>query len=437
MEAINVPNVPRNLTFSTITQNLTQNCQTAPDYLVKLLKIDGLTQKVWDHDATVNDLSSSYPYTELIKLARSLSPVPLANVSRAAIVDWVEQLDEKLPTLWLQKFLGINFDGYWSDIECHKEVCQKLQREGNADLVGIGMVGSYMVELALATGFVLGFMFLASAAALQTTPGHQSHLLIDPGDYPYTRFSNALQTSVGVFWDSAILFSIAIIAAGLTVVWHNSSSYYTMFFASLSSNLATSVVVAVWPLYLLNRRHVTLRWLVLSGVCTGNAIIAASYLMIGPDSETRRRDIHLSYEWTCLSMGVHHGVEFWPNTVLIAPALVASLIPVILVIWYFIVALTIIVTKVRRLTTPSLESPVFKATSIAILYILPGICVAMFTLMWVSITFMVKHRNVVAQVAGPSLQEGDWSFGQILALATWLPTVVDFAVLWKGMSICG
>ncbi|KAK4209596.1 hypothetical protein QBC37DRAFT_430074 [Rhypophila decipiens] len=377
----------------------------------------------------------TYPHHTHIRNS-STSPaqfIPSSSVTYPEQQSWIGWMDwkKRLPMEWLDRFLGINFDGYWSDIECHKEVCEKLHWEGNADLAGVGMVASYIIEMALTTAFVLGVGLLLSARALTTDSAVLDSLFIDPKDTSTKCFSNALQTSVGVFWDTALMFAITIIIAGVTVSWHNSSSYYTMFFASLSSNLATAAVVVVWPLYLPNCRHITYRWAALCVVCMGNAAIATNYWLTGPDSGARAQDIHLSYDWTCLSMRVHHGIQFWPHAVLLVPAFVASLVPITLLAGYILTAILVIQRKIRGLPSPSLDSPVFTTVSIATVFILPGICITMFTLMWVSLAFLIKHRGIVAGVAGPSLQEGYWSFGQILALATWVPTLVDFFAIWK------
>lgn len=138
-----LPNLLSYWTLSNITDYLGLNCDTGSNYLARFLEIPGLTVAVWDGHLDGIDLSSSYPYTEAINLVRSTFPEAFENVSRAAIVDWIDGLDESLPIPWLRKFLGINFDGYWSEIECHTEVCQRLQWEGNPDLVGIGVSPCY------------------------------------------------------------------------------------------------------------------------------------------------------------------------------------------------------------------------------------------------------------------------------------------------------
>jgi len=55
-----------------------------------------------------------------------------------------------------------------------------------------------------------------------------------------------------------------------------------------------------------------------------------------------------------------------------------------------------------------------------------------FMWMWMSFGAFVHYHNRVAARAGPTLTESQMGFGQVLALATWLPTLLDFSVIWKG-----
>lgn len=299
------------------------------------------------------------------------------------------------------------------------------------------MVASYVTEMALGTAFVVGFLCFLSIRAFGPGPRRDvemgdtldHNLRLTPGN---TRLWNALQTSVGIFWDTALLFAGTVTIAGIVVAWDGSSTYYTKFFASLSSDLATAVVIAVWPLYLPTCRHMTVRWTGLCLVCMANVSIATSYWLTGPDSTAKTRDIHLSYEWTCLSMGTHHKTEFWPDAILLAPAFISSLIPMSLLLGYLVIVIVVFVRYLRGEPRPARDSPVVRFVSVSVLYLLPAVSLTMFTLMWVSLSFLIKHRKIVAEVAGPSLQEGEWSFGQIMAVATWLPTALDFVVIWKG-----
>jgi hypothetical protein len=59
-------------------------------------------------------------------------------------------------------------------------------------------------------------------------------------------------------------------------------------------------------------------------------------------------------------------------------------------------------------------------------------CVALGLGMIVCLVSFALKREMTAEVAGPSLEESKWGFGQVMALTTWLPTVVDFLLILKG-----
>jgi len=49
--------------------------------------------------------------------------------------------------------------------------------------------------------------------------------------------------------------------------------------------------------------------------------------------------------------------------------------------------------------------------------------------MWVFLTLFTQYRRLIVERAGTSQQDSRWSIGQVLALATWAPWVVDFLYL--------
>lgn len=59
-------------------------------------------------------------------------------------------------------------------------------------------------------------------------------------------------------------------------------------------------------------------------------------------------------------------------------------------------------------------------------------CVSLGLGMAVCLVSFALKREMTVEVADPSLQERMWGFGQVMALTTWLPTVVDFLLISKG-----
>jgi hypothetical protein len=46
---------------------------------------------------------------------------------------------------------------------------------------------------------------------------------------------------------------------------------------------------------------------------------------------------------------------------------------------------------------------------------------------WVECVYLYKIRHIMAQIAGASWSEGQWGFGQILALFIWFPPLLDIS----------
>lgn len=45
--------------------------------------------------------------------------------------------------------------------------------------------------------------------------------------------------------------------------------------------------------------------------------------------------------------------------------------------------------------------------------------------MWVELVYLWKIRKIMSKIAGSTWSEGNWGFGQILALFIWLPPIID------------
>jgi hypothetical protein len=50
--------------------------------------------------------------------------------------------------------------------------------------------------------------------------------------------------------------------------------------------------------------------------------------------------------------------------------------------------------------------------------------------MWTSIGIFIQMQRELARTFGEDNKDTEWSFGQVLALATWTPVVVEFTYIW-------
>jgi len=53
-------------------------------------------------------------------------------------------------------------------------------------------------------------------------------------------------------------------------------------------------------------------------------------------------------------------------------------------------------------------------------------------LMTMAMTNMYRTRNAMKQIAGTEFSDDGWSFGQVLAVSTWIPLLLNFAWLSIG-----
>ncbi len=66
----------------------------------------------------------------------------------------------------------------------------------------------------------------------------------------------------------------------------------------------------------------------------------------------------------------------------------------------------------------------------------PDLVFVSYTTLIILLATFIMYRDMINTMAGPSLVESQWGFGQVLALATWLPTFLDLMVVGTGTSKC-
>jgi hypothetical protein len=59
-----------------------------------------------------------------------------------------------------------------------------------------------------------------------------------------------------------------------------------------------------------------------------------------------------------------------------------------------------------------------------------GVIGASTCIMWVFIGWFINLTNTIRSRAGEDNNDNKWTFGQVLALATWLPVIVEFTYIW-------
>ena len=216
-----------------------------------------------DCDHAINIFRWPYETKLVIDAIRRLAPDPFLHLSDGVVVDWVNSLDD-----------SDNYAAVISAIytNCAAEFCQNLAWSGNPDLAGVGVFVSYLVEIGLASIF-------AVVIASERVFG----VVIKPARLHY-----ALRTSFDLFWDSALLFNLAVTISAI-VSLSTDPDAYDVEFTRLSLSITWSVTAATWVLYLPICRHRMARWL---GVWASSVTYAA---MMFTQWRSRRRGPFVYY----------------------------------------------------------------------------------------------------------------------------------------------
>lgn len=52
------------------------------------------------------------------------------------------------------------------------------------------------------------------------------------------------------------------------------------------------------------------------------------------------------------------------------------------------------------------------------------------SVMWALLGLFTRYRSSLRSVMGSSNKDSEWSFGQVLALTTWVPVAVDLTTIY-------
>lgn len=253
----------------------------------------------------------------------------------------------------------------------------------------------------------------------------------------------AFQTSLGLFWDTAFLFHLAVTMAGLVSVGE-SDSVYISDFAHLSSAVTWSVIALTWPLYRPTCHHRKARGL---GLVVASVLCAS--LMWWERGYSRSRDGGI-FEYLCYQqLDGNTDLRISSATMSkIVQYLTGSLTGLCLAVYlghyaakmYYRCRLGVQSRSEgsgHKLYQTAPTTPRVSKGRSGIPRWVVGLSVlswmvVVFALMYLTLATFVLKRTLTALAAGPSLEENRWGFGQVMALTVWFPTGVDFILVIRG-----
>jgi len=315
---------------------------------------------------------------------------------------------------------------------CRYETCVALDWEGIADLAGVGMVITYFLE-AIITTLLFVLMSLDHHVSGKS---HVGNFLVRCGlprlHIPY-RLSAAMHGSLDEFLNSAIVFALSMLAASIFENAFNTMTQgvETTVYATLLSMLLP--LFTVFPVAILQAtargtlRRSRLRvaiWVLMIVLMVIVCVLAMAafkflnhtekggfYIRISPQQNFERWCAPTEQEFSVLP-AIYTGAATFAFT---------------FAFWF-------IVVRDHYFIGIPFFGPHRGLNKMREVW---WLVVAGLNLigMWTYLVLFTEYRRLIVQLAGYSQQDTRWSVGQVLALFTWAPVVVDFLYILIRMSL--
>ncbi|KAH7082178.1 hypothetical protein FB567DRAFT_499968 [Paraphoma chrysanthemicola] len=285
---------------------------------------------------------------------------------------------------------------------CIADYCRTKEWDGNPDIAGIGMLATYVIQAMLVTIYIIGIITIRSEKLLPKLRKIPSLF----------RVLLALKHSLVDLLSACFLFSIAMLLAGNVSLLQDmsTSTMYILIISMPVNSVLPAVLLQLVGTRLLRRsRGRILAWCVVLAL----AVTLFVGTIVAKFKKTIKAEEDFDYEARCL----------WPYiSGLIAPMAYYSWVIAgfqLLGISAYIVGL--LNSQRNRSLNP------FDWLPRSVWWTLLGLT---FCAMWTSIGLFIRLTLRIHDRVGEKNKDSEWSFGQVLALATWVPSIVEFVYIW-------
>ncbi|KAH8753566.1 hypothetical protein F5883DRAFT_191208 [Diaporthe sp. PMI_573] len=378
--------------------------------------------------------TSDVGYEASFNYLRSLIPSNWTSPTDGQLLTWADSWDEKTSTRVVNE--SVNMVQYG----CDQEICHYLQLEGDPDLAGIGMMASYYLVALLATIYTT-VISLESLAVLKAYK-------------PWRKFHSWFEQTINSFLDASLLFSISLLLASIyrfSAAARHPDDADNTFIYSLINAMTVSMFSVFPPLLLqfaarnLRRRGIrAICWFVVITFVITMTILyyrwrGPSIVSQFPDEESipyllQHTEYHQSQAvWLVFcDLTNAHLVEALDRAIITAQVILALNLPC----WIYLL-FRVADTQQKDSAGPQdsvknklyhIYSQVWKrcgkqtrALNIILL------CATMWLLLGTFTTIAVR----LADGMGPWGKDRQWSIGQVLAMATFAPLIIDIIAIAK------
>jgi hypothetical protein len=322
--------------------------------------------------------------------------------------------------------------------ECPEQVCQHLDWEGDSDVSGIGMMVTYYMAASFAT---LYFAVVVSAVvsafwARRRRGDGRGHGYVSKKTKPMWRVMLGFSESLQTFVQSALIFSAAMLAAAIyrfsavfrrpedpvssygllaSVFMSSFSIFVCLVLQSVADSLRGHVLEQIfWGIITVEAIAMNVLYRKLDGVFTAAGVVNATETI----QESRLRE--LIWLETCESRDLRDSLDKLLRG--------GNAILAVNLVWfvYFLVGGFVpqrARESLRKNRCYQLWERTFRTLRIA-----NGFISGIF--MWTFLGLFQRYRRTIGDNTGPADKDGAWTFGQVLAIATWVPVVFDLIAIW-------
>lgn len=240
-----------------------------------------------------------------------------------------------------------------------------------------------------------------------------------------TRIKNAAEFTTADFLNTAMVFNLSIVVAGLVTIPTTTFKVYDMLQATLVTGFSLSVVLAIWPM----QKEIKARQMLRNGFLALNMFLSlAEISMIIAIQEkerntTRKETLCLPQVFSSLSQPSPY---FYLLQLLIGIAVFVS---------FWVLLYKLLVTK--TLSQKIAKFPLFKLIGRIPWWWI--VCLYGYVNLWLTLGGLFWVRYLVKTRINEAFEDSSWGFGQVMALATWLPNQADFIyfLICEFLFICG
>ncbi|ROV91924.1 hypothetical protein VPNG_09751 [Cytospora leucostoma] len=385
-------------------------------------EVAGLSPEI-KSESWISDVQTKLPIRVALKFLRSLVPNNWTTPTDGELLAWQMEFIPYMYADGGDTFMDI---GMYALYECSgSTICPNLDFSGDSDLSGIGMIISfYMVAI-----FVTLF-YLALVPGVFETYGRESKSskIVSL----YRKVASGFEESVAGFLDAMLLFAISMLVAALTryadAIIHPNESH-SLFglqdcvFLSAYSILATLVLQSLS--YDLRRQRIRMAlWaLLIALTITLEVFYRREYIDFfdrirknGVSPDILSQDGQLLWYISCQSEQLR------------------AILQTLLTVGHWIMGINTVAGIYLMAETFLGDRWIPKLQCRARLWNIWATCkmwlrlangLVCLTTMWAFLGLFTAYRKDVMTKAGEADQDGEWTFGQVLSLTTWVPIGIE------------